>query len=131
MFKNIKTASQLKKEKLEQIIVQKVEEIKKYYENLSQTYKYGDHTYQIDKESELKLATSLTMAELGIRESPSPWRTLDNVMVDYTNEEFKEFCSKVFQYKHKLFLSRTSHVDAVRGLTSVSSVTNYKYDFVE
>ncbi len=106
--------------------LKKIAEIKTYYDQLSQTFTYQNHTYQTDKEAELNLSASLTVIELGTISSII-WRTLDNQMVEFTSEAFKTFCTAVFEFKQNNFMTKVHHIDNVRALTTVEEVENYDF----
>lgn len=115
------------KRTLEELIRFKVSEIKRYYDQLSQTFTYQGHTYQTDVTAKERLMAELQM--LSVREDPSPWRDSDNQMVSFSNLEFETFCREVYLYHKNLILTSFSHIDQVRLLQTVEDVNNYDFSW--
>jgi hypothetical protein len=112
---------------LEEAIAARVTEIKSHYTTLASTFDYQGHTYQTAKEDEANFIASHSWAQAGNRPSPSPWRTLANENVMFTNEEFLAFYDAILTHRHTLFFQQAAHVDAVRALTTVAEVEAYDY----
>ncbi len=129
MFTNIKTAEQLAAEQLAVAIEKKIAEIKAYYEpiNSEMAYPEGGPIFQIDAQSAFDINSTFLALIGGLIESPSDWRTKDNTWVQFTKEEFIAFSGAVMAHKSAVFAQRTSHLDAVRALTTVAEVEAYDY----
>jgi hypothetical protein len=112
---------------LEGAIAAKVVEIKAYYKPLDSEMTYEGQVFQIDAQSAFDINSTFLALIGGLIESPSDWRTKDNTWVQFTKEEFIAFSGAVMAHKSAVFAQRTSHLDAVRALTTVAEVEAYDY----
>lgn len=113
---------------LEEAIAAKIAEIKVHYTTLASTFKYQGHIYQTSEKDEINFIASYAWAQAGTRPSPSPWRTIDNQMPLFTNEEFLILCEAVLLYRKNIFMNRCIKIDEVKRLTILQDVLDYQVD---
>lgn len=84
-------------------------------------------TYQTNQLARDRLMASLTMHQLGIRPNPSPWRTLDNTMVNLSGEALTALCAAVYLRHQEVTLASFEFKDQIEALTTIEAVQGFTF----
>jgi hypothetical protein len=89
------------------------------------TVEFNGQTYQTDALAQQRLQAELQQLQLGNRDDPSLWRTLDNSMVSLSNAQFQDLCKAIYTAHKSLIYQAFNHKDAIEGFATVEAVQGY------
>lgn len=106
----------------------KLEELTDWVNQQTAALEWEGATYQTDRIAIDRLMASLQMHLLGARPDPSPWRTLNNAMVDLSGEALTALCTAVYLHHQEITLASFAFKDEIEALTTVEAVQGFEFE---
>lgn len=100
----------------------KLVELGAWLQQQTATLEWEGAVYQTDDLARDRLMASLQMHQLGVRPDPSPWRTLDNSMVDLSGEALTALCAAVYLHHQEVTLASFEFKDQIEACTTIEEV---------
>ncbi|WP_127960152.1 DUF4376 domain-containing protein [Serratia microhaemolytica] len=106
----------------------KIEEIKKYRDQLTADYIIIDeHHFHSDTASRIQQATLCKMGQAGQIPAGLMWQSKNNGLIELTNQIAARFESETIAHDMRLFANAQRHIAAVEALRELQAVSEYDY----
>lgn len=115
---------------LEQEKAKKLYSLNQWVAAQTATLDWEGAIYQTDQVARDRLMASLQMHQVGARPDPSPWRTLDNSMVDLSGEALTALCTAVYLHHQEVTLASFDYKDQIEACTTIEAVQAIAFDLV-